>query len=84
MTDDEIKALAEELRHRADSLRADLSTMTPDEMAAAVATLHWLDDLLEAIANRDDAKRDDAKRDELLRQGEAAVRLLRPERSDLN
>jgi hypothetical protein len=79
VTPDQARALAEELRHHADRLTADLETMDPDEAGAAQTTLHWLADLRAAIAAEDHAAIA-----ELLRQGEAAAMLLHPERRDLN
>ncbi len=77
--DNQNQALAEELRHRGDRLMADIPTLAGSELQAALVTLHWLSDLLLAIGLGDDAMRD-----ELLRQGEAASRLLHPERPHLH
>lgn len=73
------RALAEQLRLRADELRANLPHMAPEEAGAARATLQWLSDLLLAIQTGDEGAKD-----ELLRQGEAASGILHGRTDHLN
>lgn len=65
--------LARALRAEGERLKAALPALDGAERAAAEATLHFCSDLLLAVETDDQVMKT-----ELLRQGEAAVRLLRP------